>query len=36
MGAKGIWVFAEQTNGVQSKSAYELIGKALELKQTSF
>ena len=31
--AQGIWIFAEQSNGVQDKSTYELLGKALELKE---
>lgn len=30
--AKGIWVFAEQRNGVLDKTALELLGKAAELK----
>lgn len=34
MGAKGIWIFAEQTNGIQNNCAYELLGKALELKKS--
>lgn len=34
MGTKGIWVFAEQTNGIQNSCTYELLGKALELKET--
>ena len=33
MTAQGIWIFAEQSNGVQDKSTYELLGKALELKE---
>ena len=34
MAAKGIWVFAEQTNGIQHTCTYELLGKALQLKET--
>ena len=33
--ANGIWVFAEQKNGVLDKTPLELISKALELKQTT-
>lgn len=33
--AKGIWVFAEQRNGVLDKTPLELISKAIELKQTT-
>lgn len=33
--ANGIWVFAEQRNGVLDKTPLELISKALELKQTT-
>ncbi|MBB6446869.1 electron transfer flavoprotein subunit alpha/FixB family protein [Bacillus benzoevorans] len=33
MKAQGIWIFAEQSNGVQEQSTYELLGKALELKE---
>lgn len=32
---KGIWIFAEQTNGVLSGVAFELLSKAQELKKTS-
>ncbi len=32
--ANGIWVFAEQRNGVLDKTPLELIAKALELKET--
>ncbi|MBM4765279.1 electron transfer flavoprotein subunit alpha/FixB family protein [Bacillus sp. B15-48] len=32
MTAQGIWIFAEQSNGVQDQSTFELLGKALELK----
>lgn len=35
MNAKGIWVFAEQSHGVQNDCAFELLGKALELKNTT-
>ena len=33
--ANGIWVFAEQKNGVLDKTPLELISKAVELKQTT-
>ena len=33
--ANGIWVFAEQKNGVLDKTPLELISKALELKHTT-
>lgn len=33
--ANGIWVFAEQRHGALTKTPLELIGKAVELKQTT-